>query len=109
MPTIPGPVDDSGNITVPAEGGVTIPIKEQDNATPPVQIDISALALQFLVKGRLDMVPGPDSNDVKGRLLVITEAEADQLSAKGHDFQLLDLTNPAIPVPLWIGTIRRGT
>lgn len=109
MPTIPGPVDESGNITVPAEGGASIPIKEQTNAEPPVQIDISTLPLRFLVKGRLDINPVVDPGDPFGRLLEITETQADQLSAKGHDFQLLDITDADVPIPLWSGRIRRGS
>jgi hypothetical protein len=108
MPTIPGPVDDAGNITVPAEGGATIPIKEMSTDEPSEQIDISSLPLNFYVAGRFEIVPGPNPNDVFGRLLVITEANADILSTKGHPFQLLDLTDPDVPIPLWSGTIRRG-
>jgi hypothetical protein len=109
VPTIPGPVDADGNITVPAEGGAVIPVKEQDNQVPPVQQDISSLAMKFLVKGRIDLTPVADPNDPLGRLIVITETLADQLSTKGHDFQLLDMTDPLVPIPLWYGTIRRGS
>lgn len=108
MPTIPGPVDESGNITVPAEGGVEIPLKEQTSDTTPVQVDISALPLRFYVKGRLDIVPDVDPEDPLGRLLTITEDEADNLGTSPVSFQLLDETNPDVPIPLWYGTIRRG-
>ncbi len=108
MPTIPGPVDDSGNIIVPAEGGVIIPIREQTNATPPVPIDISAVPMRFLVKGRLDKMLVTNPSEPLGKRLIITETEADSLSVKPHNFQLLDTTDVNLPVALWIGKIRRG-
>ena len=108
MPVIPGPVDEQGNITVPAAGGVSIPIKEQSNEDPPVPVDISTTPLNFHVYGRFDMVPGVDDNDPLGRMLVIDEATADLLNTKGSEFQLLDMTDPDVPVVLWNGIIRRG-
>ncbi len=108
MPVIPGPVDEQGNITVPAAGGVTIPIKEMSPEDPPVQVDISTLPLKFHVYARFDIIPGLNENDPLGRLLTIDELNADQLNVVGHEFQLLDLTDPLVPVPLWSGIIRRG-
>lgn len=108
MPTIAAPVDESGNITVPMEGGVVIPLREQTSDGTATEIDISAIPMRFLVKGRLNKTVGTDQNNPLGKLLVITEAEADQLSAKGHSFQLLDETNPLLPVVLWSGKIKRG-
>jgi hypothetical protein len=109
MPTIPGPVDDNGNIIVPAGGGAVIPIKEQSNATPPVQIDISAVPLVFRVSGRLEITIPVDPNDALGKLLTITESDAEKLSTKAHSFQVLDVTNPLVPVPVWTGKIWRLT
>jgi hypothetical protein len=108
MPVIPGPVDEQGNITVPANGGVTIPIKEISTGEPSYQIDLSTYPLIFKVNGRFDVVPELNPNDELGRMLVINETMADQLAVKGHEFQLLDIYDPEIPVPLWSGIIRRG-
>lgn len=110
MPVIiPGPVDASGNITVPEIGGATIFLNEQTNATPPVQLDLSTYPLLFVVKGRLSIVPGVNPSDPLGRLLTITDDDADQIPAKPVRFALLDMTTPLNPLPLWEGTIRRGS
>ena len=109
MPTIPAPVDVDGNITVPAEGGLVVPIKEQTNATPPVPINISATPMRFHVRGRVNKLLTINPNDALGKLLTLTEIEADMLSSSWTSFQLLDETNPLIPVPIWSGKIRRGT
>jgi hypothetical protein len=108
MPVIPGPVDEQGNITVPAAGGVTIPIKEQSPEDPPVQVDISQLPLKFHVYARFDIIPGLDDNDPLGRMLTINGENADQLNVLAHEFQLLDMSDPDVPIPLWSGIIRRG-
>lgn len=109
MPTIPGPVDDNGNILVPAGGGVTIPIKEQAPTSPFAQIDIHAIPMTFVVQGRISKSVPVDPADALGKLLTITETEADSLSAKQHSFQLLDMTDPLVPVPVWTGKIWRLT
>jgi hypothetical protein len=109
MPTLPAPVDDNGNITVPAESGVTIPIREQSNDAIPVPIDISALPLRFLVKGRLDKMLEEDPNNALGQLLVITEEDADQLGTTWKNFVLLDMTVAENPISLWYGKIRRAS
>jgi hypothetical protein len=108
VPTFLGPVDDNGNITVPAEGGATIPIKEQTTATIPVQIDISAVPMRFFVKGRIDKVVPVDPGDALGKLLTITELEGKNLSFAWHSFQLLDETDSNTPVVIWSGKIRRS-
>lgn len=109
MPTVSGPVDSNGNITIPAEGGAFIPIRRYDLSDPPVAIDISAIPMRFVVKGRLDIVVPVDPGFAQGKLLTITETQADQLSTKGSSFQLLDETVLSVPIPLWTGTIKRGS
>jgi hypothetical protein len=108
MPTFIGPVDDDGNITVPAEGGAIIPIKEQSNAEPPIQLDISALPFRFFVKGRIDKTLSVDPNDSLGKVLEITETEAENLSESWHPFQLIDESNITVPTVVWAGKIRRS-
>lgn len=109
MPTIPGPVDDNGNIIIPAGGSVTIPIKEQDNSVPPVQLDISAVPMIFRVEGRIEKSIPADPSDALGKLLTITEEEGEQLSSKAHTFVVLDNTDILLPVSIWIGKIWRLT
>lgn len=88
---------------------MSIPIREQSNATPPVPINISTLPLRFVVKGRISKVLAADPGYALGQLLTLTETEADQLSTTWKSFQLLDESVPSVPVPIWSGKIRRGT
>lgn len=105
MPVIPAPVDDQGNITVPDVGGVVIPIRESDAQGNPV--DISAVPMRFYVKGRINKSVTPDPNFAQGKLVVLTDEDADQLRAEWTNFSLLDDSDPLVPVPVWSGQIRR--
>jgi hypothetical protein len=107
MPIIPGPVDDQGNITVPSVGGTVIPIRES-NPADDSPINISATPMRFVVKGRIDKVVPADPNYAQGKLLVLTDDDADELRAEWTSFNLLDETDPLVPIPIWSGKIRRA-
>lgn len=106
MPTIPGPVDANGNITVPAEGGVTIPVYEQDSSGNPVSIGNNPYRL--FVRGRIQKFLDTHPSDPTAKMLVITEQEADHLPTSWTSFSVFDDSDPQVPVAVWIGKIRRA-
>ncbi len=105
MPTLPPPVDSNGNITVPQYGGVVIPITMQDPDNAPV--DISAMPLRFVAGNRVDKMLVADPDVPTGRLLILTEDDAKELSTRPLAFALLDQT-VAPHIPVWEGTIRKA-
>lgn len=110
MPTIAAPVDLDGNITVPAEGGLSpIPIREETSAALPVAVNISGLSIRFFVRGRISKLLSLDPNNALGKLLTLTDAEALTLSSSWVTFQVIDETNALVPITIWSGKIRRAS
>jgi hypothetical protein len=83
---------------------VIIPIRLQEaDATP---IDASGMSLLFSAGDRLEKMLEDDPDFVGGKLLVITEEEADNFSTRWSRFSLLDqTTSPSLDI--WPGLIRR--
>lgn len=110
MPTISAPVDLDGNITVPAEGGLSpVPIREETSAVPPVAVNISGLSIRFFVRGRISKMLALDPGNALGKLLTLTETEALTLSSSWVNFQVIDETNLLSPITIWSGKIRRAS
>jgi hypothetical protein len=105
VPELIGPVASNGDIIIPVESGAIIPIRQIDANSAP--IDISAIPMRFFVRGRIDKMLTADPNYAQGKLLTITQDEADKLSSKGQSFSVLDVSNPLVPLPVWSALICR--
>ena len=106
MPQVQGPVSANGDIIVPAKSGVVIPISQKDSSGNLV--DISSTPMRLYVRGRIDKMLSTDPNNPQGKLLIITETEANKLSSTAIPFSVLSLNNPEVPQPVWVGKISRS-
>lgn len=102
---IPPPVDVDGNITVHTYEGLSIPITSQDASGTVLSLATSSY--RFIVKGIVDKLLITDPNNSGGKLLVITPSDTEKLGTSNTSFQVMDITNPALPVTVWMGKIKR--
>jgi hypothetical protein len=106
VPTIPPPVDQNGDITVPRKGGLLIPVRMQDADGNP--IDLTNVPLRFVAGTRVDKMLEVDTSFAGGKMLTLTEDECNDFSTRWTSFSLLDVTTtPGVEV--WPGKIRRAS
>jgi hypothetical protein len=106
MVDIPPPVDTDGNITLPREGGVIIPVRMLETDNTP--IDLTTVPLRFLSEGRIDKMLVVDPDYAGGKILILTDEECQIFSGKWVPFSMLDISGSP-PIEVWPGKIRRGT
>ena len=98
---IPPLVNDQGNILVHRLDGLMIPLTFEDNNG--VEEDASTYAL-FFVSGTFRKALSADPTNPKGRRLVLTKLELDEID-HGDFFAVRDETNTSIPVTKWEGRL----
>lgn len=99
---LPPEVDALGNINAHWQAGVDIPIVDTDE--DGVEIDISGAAWFFETAG-LSKALATDPGNVKGRRLVLTKTEVQNIPLQGQPFVIVDKTNATVPDARWEGTI----